>query len=268
MRFFATIALSLVVSLTAFSQENRQLRSTIEPLSVEQDEVRADDEHEYLNGMIPVSNYGKDLPEADSLHHPPLDGYGRVRSFNSWRYPYMGCGFWGWDVHQGLNVTLGVSAFTSLGKNGFSGWGQELAAVYAMPLSDKLSVAVGGYLNNYSTGRGAFRSAGITAVLNYRFNEHWEAFIYGQKAFWDNSSSLFTPYGPQGIYGPYGYGYSPLYDMGVMGDRIGAGVRWSPTKSTSIQLQVEVQSYPNQFHNSVQEHWAMPDKDPATSTTR
>lgn len=254
MRLIVTIILSLGVFIATSAQDNKTLRSSVEPIPAEQQSV--DDDSQYLNGMIPVGSFKKELPEADSLHLPPLDSDGRVMSYNSWRYPYMG-GFWGWDIHEGLNVNLGVSAFTSFGKNSFSGWGQNIATVYAKPINDKLSVAIGGYLNNYSTGRGAFRSAGITGVLNYRFNEHWEAFVYGQKAFYDNSMQLFDMYSP---YSPYGWGCSSLYNMGLLGDRIGAGVRWIPNESTSISVQFEVSSTPDRFHDRVLNRWQMPEQ--------
>lgn len=228
----------------------------MESVSVEQADVVDGDDDRYLNGMIPVGKIDRDLPQhRDTLHLPPLDNYGRVYSHYSWLYPCMGS--WGmWNVHDGLNVQLGVEAFTSFGKGGFSGWGQNLSAVYAKPLNDRWSIAVGGFMNNYSTGIGTFRNAGLTAVLNYRFNDHWEAFVYGQKSFVDNQSTMFSPYGPYG-YGMFGYG--PMYDMGMFGDRIGAGVTWKPTDNTSVQVQFEVNSNPrNSFHNRVQEKWEMP----------
>lgn len=252
MRLIITIILSFGVLLASSAQDNKILHSSVEPISTEQKPL--EDDSEYLNGMIPVANFKSEIPETDSLHLPPIDSYGRVHSYRSWRYPYMG-GLFGWDVHEGLNVNLGVSAFTSFGKNSFSGWGQNIAAVYAKPINDKLSIAVGGYLNNYSTGRGSLRSAGITGVLNYRFNEHWEAFIYGQKGFYDNFMQMFNLYTP---YSLYALGYSPLYDIEAFGDHIGAGVRWMPNKTTSISVQFEVSSAPNNFHDRVLDRWQMP----------
>lgn len=259
MKVFGLIISFLFFSMTGFSQENN-IQGMTEPVSDMPETGIMDDSH-YLNGMVPVGKIDRDLPQKqDSLHLPMLDNYGRVYSHYSWLYPYMGS--WGlWNVHEGLNVQLGVSAFTSFGKNSFSGWGQNLSAVYAKPINDRMSLAVGGFMNNYSTGMGTFRNAGITAVLNYRLNEHWEAFVYGQKSFMDNSSTMFSHYDPYG-YGMFGYGmmYNPMYDMGVFGDRIGAGVTWKPTQSTSVQVQFEVRSDPrSSFHNRVQEKWTVPE---------
>lgn len=260
MRLFCIIILSLTLSLAASAQENKVLRSTVEPISTAQHETCDDDTNDdrFLNGMVPVGTIDYGLAPQDSLHLPALDNMGRVYGAQSWRYPWIGS-FGLWDIHEGLNVQLGLSAFTSFRNDGFNGWGQNISAVYAKPLNDHLSIAVGGYFNNLSTGMGPFRSAGLTAVLNYRFNDHWDAFIYAQKGFYDNHNAMFSRYGQYG-FGPYGYGYGPLYDMGMFGDRIGAGVTWHPNQSTSVQVQFEVQSDPRpSFHNRVQDRWEMPD---------
>jgi outer membrane scaffolding protein for murein synthesis (MipA/OmpV family) len=64
------------------------------------------------------------------------------------------------------------------------------------------------------------KDAGLTAMLNYRFNEHWEAAVFAQK-------SLIKPKVP-----PY------LYWMGDVGDKIGASVRYNINPSLSIGLSV------------------------------
>src|SRR3712207_5576772 len=116
-----------------------------------------DSEREYRNGIMPVP-----IPKieasayADSLRLPELDYNGRVRSINSWCYPMFGYGIGNWDVHQGININLGLSAFTSFGKHNFSGWGRNFSAVYAKPINNKLSIALGGYLNSISSGRGNY----------------------------------------------------------------------------------------------------------------
>lgn len=256
------IIIATMFSLAVFAQEdNKQIvvTSSVEDI----DDEYVDDNREYLNGMVPVASFDDKSVKTDTLHLPTLDYMGRVPGHRYMWYPMMG-GFGGWNVHEGLNVNVGLSAFTSFGKNSFNGWGQNLSAVYAKPLNDKWSIAVGAYLNNYSTNYGSFRCAGITGVVSYRFNEHWEAYVYGQKAFMDNRSSLFGHYGPYGYgpygFGPYGFGYPmhPLYDMGMMGDRIGAGVTWMPNDKFSFSVQFEYDSYPNSFHDRVQEKWSHP----------
>ena len=99
-----------------------------------------------------------------------------------------------------------------------------------MPVTDKLSVAIGGYFNNW-------RDAGLSAVLGYRFNEHWEAYLYGQKSITNNIANRLQYGLYDGYYGGYGmgrfsrnaFGISPysMYDLGNFGDRIGATLRYN-----------------------------------------
>ena len=91
---------------------------------------------------------------------------------------------------------------------------------YAVPLTGKLSLAVGGYIDNIYWAHDAFHDAGLNAVLSYKFDEHWEGYLFGQK-------SLVTTRMPL-----------PLYDMGNIGDRIGAAVRYNFNPRFSIQVSV------------------------------
>ncbi len=90
---------------------------------------------------------------------------------------YGGIGWDNWELHKGLNMNLGASVFAQFGKHARHGAGfsQNIAAMYAMPLSKNLSFAAGGYLNNTYWGHDTYRDAGLSAVLGYRFNDHWEA---------------------------------------------------------------------------------------------
>lgn len=140
--------------------------------------------------------------------------------------PWSGAGMW--NLHSGLNVSLGASVFSSLGKNryGGAGFAQNISAVYLAPLSNKLSLAVGGYFDNINWGHRSYRDAGLNAVLGYRFNEHWEAFLYGQKSLLNKEMPV------------------PLYYMNNVGDRIGAAVRYSPNHSFSVTVSFEGRSEP------------------------
>lgn len=157
----------------------------------------------------------------DSLHLP---------QFNTIGQPYLGAypfrwtgGYYGWDLHQGLNVSLGMSVFASFGKHAPSGAGfaQNISAMYAMPVSNKLSLAVGGYYGNFNWGNRSFQDAGINAMLAYRFDEHWEGYIYGEKSLMDKPMP------------PY------LLDMTSLGDKIGAAVKYNFSPSLSVTLSVE-----------------------------
>lgn len=170
-----------------------------------------------------------------------------------------------WRLHRGLNVQLGASVFAEFGKGAHSGAGfqENIALMYAMPVSDRLSVAVGGYLNNINYAGSNWRDAGLSAVVGYRFNEHWEAYVYGQKSISNNLSSRlrYSMYdGYCGGYNPYmgvggrlgaiyggsfaGCPYS-MYDLGNMGDRIGATVRYNINPSMSIEVSVEKRWLPD-----------------------
>ena len=159
----------------------------------------------------------------DTLHLPQLDDRGRVVTGNF--YPYYFGGTWSnWRLHEGLNLSLGASVFSQIGKHAFGGVGfsQNLSAQYATALTDRLSIAVGGYLNNMYWANSTFRDAGLTAVIGYRFDEHWEGYAYGQKTVINN---MRIPY--------------YLQDLGDMGDRIGAAIRYNFSPNFSIQMSVE-----------------------------
>lgn len=191
----------------------------------------------------------------DSLNLPSLNQYGQPETIG--RYPLALCGWDSWSLHRGLNVQIGASVFAQFGKGAHSGAGfqQNIALMYAMPVTDRLSVAVGGYLNNINYAGGNWHDAGLSAVLGYRFNEHWEAYIYGQKSLSNNVGNRFRYSMYDGYYGGYygpgmgGFGgfsrnffgmpaYS-VYDMSNMGDRIGATVRYNVNNNLSIEVSVE-----------------------------
>jgi hypothetical protein len=163
----------------------------------------------------------------DSLHLPSLNQNGQVPYTGI--YPYNWYGWYNWDLHEGLNVNLGASVFAQFGHNAYHGAGfaQNISAMYAIPLTNKLSLAVGGYLNNVSWAHDSYRDAGFSAVLGYKFDEHWEAYLYGQKSLVNNHIPL------------------PIYDMNNVGDRIGAMVKYNFNPSFSIEVSVEADKRPN-----------------------
>lgn len=172
--------------------------------------------HVYLQD----GDFGVGMPQTDSLHLPAFDSLGRMYVN---MYPLDWCGAYNWDLHKGLNVNLGASVFASFGKGAWrgSGFGQNIAAMYAIPVNNKLSIAVGGYLNHLYWTSDSYMDAGLNAVIGYKFDEHWEGYIYGQKSL----SNKRMPY--------------PLYDIGNIGDRIGAAVKYNFSPSFSIQVAVE-----------------------------
>lgn len=175
-------------------------------------------------------------PEKDSLHLPSLNMKGQMQSIGM--YPLTWSGWYNWELHKGLNVNLGASVFAQFGKHARHGAGfsQNIAMMYAMPLTDKLSFAVGGYFNNTYWSHDSFRDAGLSAVLGYKFDEHWEVYLYGQKSLTDNARLPFY-----------------IYDISNAGDRIGAAVKYNFNNNASIQLSVEGASYPTPKRYSIEQ---------------
>ena len=162
------------------------------------------------------------LPDS-TLHLPSLNNLGQMHYINRWPMSYSLAGYQNWDLHQGLNMSLGASVFAGFGKYAPSGAGfaQNVSGMYALPFNDKLSLAFGGYFLNADWGGRNLRDAGLNAVLGYKFNDHWEAYLFGQK-------SLMSPKVPW-----------PYYDPMEFGDRLGAAVKYNFNPSFSIQLSVE-----------------------------
>ena len=161
--------------------------------------------------------------QADTLALPRLTERGTIARYSLWN-PF---GVWNdWGLHSGLNASLSLSATVGLGRNSGSGFAQSVALMYATELAPRLSLGIGGYYSHFNWGAAQFGDAGLTAVLGYRFNEHWEAYLFGQK-------SIMTPKMPM-----------PLYYMGDFGDKIGAELRYNVNPSFSIGLSVWHQSVP------------------------
>lgn len=170
---------------------------------------------------------------------------------------------YGYGLHKGLNVSIGASAFATFGKNvpHKGGFAQNINATYLAPLTKdgKLWIAGGGYFNNTFWGSDSYRDVGLYAILGYKFNEHWEAYVYGQLSInnnYDNFYNRYMGHGPYG-YGRYGLGYYPGmwglggtmpmgYGMGMPGANVlGAGVKYNVNKNFSIGINVEGVWYNN-----------------------
>lgn len=169
---------------------------------------------------------------------------------------------YGWGLHKGLNLSIDLSVFATFGKNAphWGGFTQTINATYLTPLTkdNKLWMALGTYINNINYGSDNFHDGGVYGMLGYKFNEHWEAFVYGQVSVANNYNSIYNryagygygPYGYRGYgYGPFGYGMYPgAWGMGVMpggygmgaagANVLGAGVRYT-NKNFSIGVSVE-----------------------------
>lgn len=183
-----------------------------------------------LQPMARESYFACGQASEDSLHLPPLAymGTGPLMSgpYNTW---------WGldtWQLHKGLNMNIGASVFASFGKGAPKGAGfsQNVSLMYAMPLSKRVSLAVGGWVSNAYWAHDRYTDAGLSAMLGYKFDEHWEAYVYGRKSLMDKPV-------------PYNF-----YTMRELGDRIGAAVKYNFSPNFSIQVSVEAGDYKSPCH--------------------
>lgn len=168
---------------------------------------------------------------ADTLNLPTLNMKGQVPLMT---YPYDGWwGFNNWTLHKGLNVNLGASVFAAFGKGAPKGAGfaQDLSMMYALPLTKRLTLAIGGWVSNAYWAHDRFTDAGVSAVLGYKFDEHWEAYVYGRKSL---------------VNKPIPYRFCTMDDLG---DRIGAAVKYnfSPSFSVLVSVSMGQRDYRNPY---------------------
>ena len=113
-------------------------------------------------------------------------------------------------------------------------------------------------INNCTYGGTNYTTGGINAVFGYRWNEHWSAYAYVQKAINNNHILPYRGYGNTAFGYPYwggfgwrGYGYRPFgylpataYNRAM--DRIGGGVtyQWGENNQNSITVNVEMLHQP------------------------
>lgn len=184
---------------------------------------------------------------------PVKNTYTPIRHIDSNSDELYKMGSYGWGLHKGLNLSVDLSVFATFGKHAphWGGFTQTINATYLTPLTkdNKLWMALGTYLNNINYGGDNFRDGGVYGILGYQFDEHWEAYVYGQVSVANNYNSIYNRYAG---YGPYGYGrygmYPGIWGMGVMpggygmgaagANVLGAGVRYT-NKNFSIGVSVE-----------------------------
>lgn len=195
-------------------------------------------------------------PTDSSYYNNPISELAPMAA-NNWGY-----GNYGWGLHKGLNVSVDLSAFATFGKHvpHRGGFTQTINATYLTPITkdNKLWMALGGYVNNVNYGGDNYHDGGVYGILGYRFDEHWEAYVYGQLSIANNYNSIYSAYSPYGygmypgFWRPMGYGIIPGgYGMGTPGANVlGAGVRYT-NKNFSIGINVEGAWYnnPQPFYN-------------------
>lgn len=268
MKALTTISTFLLLSINTMAQQATDMSDTIsfEPI-----------ESEYMHAPREATEAEKEYARQLALQRqeqqqieynlPVVDENGQVVTANDYYapYPFLYPDYYvpytplPWNLHKGLNVNLGTSVFANFGKgvNHGAGFTQDVALQYVTNLSPKATLAVGGYLNNTIWDGSNYTAAGITALLGYRFNEHWSAYAFVQKAFTSSNygrMGWFSPYyGGFGYGHPWGYGLHAYgYDRRMM-DRIGGGVRYEWGNHNSIEIQVEVDHMPN-HHDTFYNH--------------
>jgi hypothetical protein len=169
---------------------------------------------------------------SPSLHLQPVDVSGTPYYDGPADYP----------LHEGLNVSLGMRVESEFGKHARSGvgFGQTVSATYLKPLTKHLWLTAGGYIDHVLWGGDSYTSAGINGELDYQFDPHWAAYLYGQKTFVHDGGFMYGRFGGTG----YGSVYSP-FNIDALSDKLGAGVRWTPNPSFSLQVQVEKNWWPS-----------------------
>jgi hypothetical protein len=167
----------------------------------------------------------KTVLEPDSTFSlPPLTSRGTIAHFPYLYHLYSPFGEWA--LHPGLNGSLSASAIFGLGEHAQSGFANSAAFMYADNLAPKLSFAMGGYSSFLDYGSHQMKDTGLTAMLNYQWNSHWDTAIFLQK-------SLMQPR------------VSPeMWWMQDIGDKIGASVRYTPAPGFSLHLSVWNQRQP------------------------
>lgn len=161
--------------------------------------------------------------------------------------PYYYGGGSPYSLHEGLNVSMSLSAMVQSGKHARDGVGfsQRIDAMYVMPLSKHWWATAGGYLDHLSWGSDNYLSGGLYGELGYQFDEHWSASIYAQKSLYNHNAGSGYPYGYGRYSGYRGWGYAPWDYMDNLNDKIGASVRWAPNRNFSIGVSVEYNKYPH-----------------------
>lgn len=139
-----------------------------------------------------------------------------------------------------LHASVDISVVAGFGKNAPKGAGfaQNVNVWYSTSLGRHVWLTAGGYLGHLNWDGINATNAGLYGELGYQFDEHWAAYVYGQKSLVNNGCYGYYGY-PYYCGNPYYYGYNDYYGCNPFGDKLGAAVRWTPNKSFSMELSVE-----------------------------
>lgn len=150
-----------------------------------------------------------------------------------------------------LHGSVGISVMAGLGKGAPKGAGfaQDINLDYTLPLGTRGWLTVGGYMDHLNWSGMNTTSAGIYGALGYQIDDHWSAYVYGQKSLANSGygfpyyGGYYTGFNGYGYHGYNGYGYPNGY---WNADRLGAALRWTPSKNFMLQISVEKDWMPRQ----------------------
>lgn len=111
---------------------------------------------------------------------------------------------YGWQLHEGLNASLSLSATFGLGSGSPSGvgFGKDIDLMYAFPISKRWSAAAGLYVSDFSWGWMNNREIGFSGIASYRISDNVTLSAYANKSIAHNRRN-FPLYPAQGgdVYG-------------------------------------------------------------------
>ena len=127
----------------------------------------------------------------DSLSVPlasPVSFSNQLRPFGMYGITPFDYNFATWELHKGFNASIGLNVTFSPSKWAPSGvgFGQDFAFMYAVPVSNRLSVAAGLYATNMDWGFLRYRNVGFAGVAAYRLTDKISIYAYGNKSFMPN----------------------------------------------------------------------------------
>jgi len=152
----------------------------------------------------------------EELSLPPLTDRGTIAHFPYQVTPF--CGLSDWSLHPGMNASLSASVGWS--KHLGTGFANSLSLMHANLLAPRLSYAIGVHTLHLDWGPYAVNDAGLTAMLGYRLNDHWETYLFAQKSLVEPRVKL------------------PFFLADDIGDKIGASIRYNFNPQFSVQLSV------------------------------
>lgn len=163
----------------------------------------------------------------DSLSVPlssPIPQPGFIAPFGMYGITPFDYGYATWQLHKGLNASIGLNLTFSPSRYAPSGvgFGQDATFMYAIPVTDRLSVAGGLYASNMDWGFLRYHTVGIAGVAAYKLTDRISIYAYGNKSFTPKRSLYYYPlpnYAPDRIGGMINFkvGESSSFSIGIEG---------------------------------------------------